>query len=189
LTLGLGILAVGGCGSRASSRVLPIPVPADAAQNAIAMYDTDKNGYLDAAELEKVPSLKFAFVGANKVTAEDIAARFEEWQRTRFGRMSFLVRVTRKGQPVPDATVTLVPESFLGPAFQTATGQTDRMGSAMMSGPVAGPEDAPGVSPGFYRLQITKPGEKIPAKYNTETVFGLEVPTMQEGRFKFDMVY
>jgi hypothetical protein len=32
-----------------------------------------------------------------------------------------------------------------------------------------------GVRPGFYRVEITKPGEKIPAKYNTEAILGQEV--------------
>jgi len=32
-----------------------------------------------------------------------------------------------------------------------------------------------GVAPGFYRVEITKTGENIPAKYNTETSFDQEV--------------
>ena len=35
--------------------------------------------------------------------------------------------------------------------------------------------DPPGVAPGLYRVEITKEGANIPAKYNTETIYGQEV--------------
>ena len=40
-------------------------------------YDVDKNGYLDAMELEKAPAIQVAFPGSSKVTEADIAARIE----------------------------------------------------------------------------------------------------------------
>ena len=42
--------------------------------------------------------------------------------------MVFTVSVTHNGRPLADATVRLVPESFLGSEFQTASGKTDRTG-------------------------------------------------------------
>ena len=37
---------------------------------------------------------------------------------------------------------------------------------------------SPGLSPGFYRVEITKEGDNIPAKYNTATTLGLEIGPM-----------
>ena len=50
----------------------------------------------------------------------------------------------------------------------------------MPSVPVNGPDDVQGVPPGFYRVEITKAGEQIPAKYNTATTLGGEVPQMED---------
>jgi hypothetical protein len=51
------------------------------------------------------------------------------------------------------------------------------MGMAMISLPVETGPDAlpPGMPPGMYRVEITKPGDNIPAKYNKETELGQEV--------------
>jgi hypothetical protein len=115
------------------------------------------------------------------VTAEDIDGRIAEWKKAKVARISFMATVNHNGTPLPGATVTYVPEAFLGSELQTATGQTDDQGHTIPTVPVSGPEDAMGVAPGFYRVQITKQGENIPAKYNTDTVFGAEVFTSQEG--------
>ena len=37
------------------------------------------------------------------------------------------------------------------------------------------PTSPAGVQPGFYLIRITKEGVDIPAKYNTETTFGMEL--------------
>ena len=71
--------------------------------------------------------------------------------------------------------VKFVPDDFLGKEFKTATGTTDKDGMAMMSIPLKDPDDPPGVAPGFYSVEITKPGEDIPAKYNSQTIYGLEI--------------
>jgi len=189
LVVGLGLLGPAGCGSRSSRAIYPPAVPSDAARKAIELYDTDKNGFLDAAELEKAPALRVAFPNASKVTEEDIAARFASWQENRIGRLSFTIAVQHNGRPLPDATVTLVPESFLGGEFKVATGKTDRAGTASPSVPLADPDDVPGVPPGFYRIEITKAGENIPAKYNTQTILGGEVPQMDASKWRFDLRY
>ncbi len=83
----------------------------------------------------------------------------------------------------------MVPESFLGSELETATGQTDAAGQTMPSVPVHGPDDVAGVPPGLYRIEITKAGENIPAKYNTATTLGGEVPQMKENKWRFDLKY
>ena len=65
-----------------------------------------------------------------------------------------------------------LPETFLGGGLQAAEGTTDDHGMARMS--VADSAQR-GISPGFYRIKITKAGEAIPAKFNTDTRLGQEV--------------
>ena len=96
------------------------------------------------------------------------------------------------GRPLDGANVRFVPETFLGPNIPTATGVTDQNGVAMLSIPTGGVGGPPGVPPGFFRVEITKRGPKIPAKYNKETIFGQEVaidtPTIRTG-IKFDLEF
>ena len=105
--------------------------------------------------------------------------------------MSLRCMVTHNGEPLEGADVKFVPEKFLGPNMKTATGVTDQNGVAMLTIPLDG-NSPPGVPPGFYRVEITKAGEKIPAKYNKETIFGQEVAIDAEGvrnGIKFDLDY
>jgi hypothetical protein len=83
----------------------------------------------------------------------------------------------------------MVPESFLGSEIQTAAGTTDKTGRAMPSVPAYGSDHRPGVAPGFYRIEITKADENIPAKYNTATILGGEVPQMNAKKWIFDLEY
>ena len=104
-----------------------------------------------------------------------IAARIADWKRSRLGRTSLRCMVRHDGQPLEGAEVKFVPESFLGTDYKTATGVTDQNGVAMMSVPTDPQAGPPGVPPGFYRVEITKSGLKIPAKYNSRTILGVEV--------------
>jgi hypothetical protein len=140
-----------------------------------------------------------------------ITDRIKQWQASRLGRMSLRCMVQHNGRPLVGADVKFVPEPFLGPNMKTAAGVTDQNGVAMLTiamGPEGGP---PGVPPGFYRVEITKPakdatpakpakpaengkppepaqpaqpaqaGLDIPPKYNTETILGQEVAIDAEG--------
>jgi hypothetical protein len=188
LMIGLFVLPIAGCGGRAS--IAPPSIPSDAPQKALVLYDLDKNGWLDAAELEKAPGIKAAFPGSNKVTAEDIAARIAQWKKAGFGRMSFMLHVKHNDRPLPDATVTLVPESIMGGGYPRATGKTNQNGATMPTVPINSPEDGPGAPPGFYRMEVTKEGENIPAKYNAKTVLGVEVFMENEGQGSvYDLKY
>jgi hypothetical protein len=82
--------------------------------------------------------------------------------------------VTRHGQPLRGATVKFVPEKFLGGDLKPAEGTTDANGIARLITTAPG-LSVRGVCPGFYRVEITKSGETIPAHYNTETQLGQEV--------------
>jgi hypothetical protein len=178
----LAVLAVGGC-SRTPPRV-PAPAinPAAAGQQAIERYDTDGDGLIRGNELNKAPGLKNALENLDTnqdggVSAEEIAERVKAWQQTKVGTMSLSCTVTYRGQPLPGATVKFVPEEFLGDEIQSASGQTDEFGVAMLNLP--GDPDLPGAVPGvqcgLYRVEITKAGADIPAIYNTQTILGQEV--------------
>jgi hypothetical protein len=171
--------------------------PAEAAAKAMELYDADKDGKISGDELEKAPGLKAALkvMKTDKekgVTADQIKERIQKWLDSRIGRTSLSCMVTHNGQPLAGATVKFVPEKFLSKySPDTATGVTNQTGMAMLSVPT-GNDLPPGLPPGIYRVEITKNGEDIPAKYNTETVLGQEVSLdnidMQMG-IKFNLKY
>jgi hypothetical protein len=46
------------------------------------------------------------------------------------------------------------------------------------------PKGAPQIElmqPGLYRIEVTHPSRKIPAKYNTETTLGIEITSANPG--------
>ncbi len=164
------------------------------------MYDANKDGKLSGEELDKCPGLKAATARLDPeghgITAEMIARRINIWLSRRIGRMSTFCIVTRNGKALESAEVKLVPEKFLGlgddPKW-VATGKSGTTGMAGVSVPTSGDRfDPPGVAPGFYRIEITKPGLAIPAKYNTATILGVEIARdtpSAEGPIHLDLVF
>jgi hypothetical protein len=182
-------------------RIRPSSVDAaTAGVEAMKDFDANHDGKISGKELKKCPGLLAAIdnidpSGNGEITAEKITARIKKWQDSKLARMSLGCRVTHNGQPLEGAEVRFVPEKFLGANVKVATGKTDHNGMAMISvaiKPGSEHREPPGVAPGFYRVEITKKGEKIPTKYNTDTIFGQEVAMdakgIQEG-IKFDLKY
>lgn len=182
LVVCLGVLTGWGC-SRTPSPIRPPAIDASAAGKlAIEQYDKDGDGLIKGQELSKAPALKAAIdnLDANHdggVSADEITARVKAWQKTKVGKTSLSCAVTYHDGPLQGATVKFVPEKFLGDEIQTATGETDQLGVAVLSVPLDPdrPGDVPGVHCGLYRVEITKPNTNIPAKYNTQTILGQEV--------------
>jgi hypothetical protein len=175
----LGLLPAGCAGGSRSRVEAPDISPSGAAAAALAEYDSNKDGYLDAKELEQCPALKGALKtidkdGDGRLSADEIADRLTGILGSRVGLLALACQVTLNGRPLKDATVTFVPEKFLGSAVRTASGVTDRDGVAS---PAAG--GAPGIQPGYYRVSISKKDaqgkETLPARYNTQTTLGQEV--------------
>ncbi len=194
----LSVVVAFGCSGK-PGRIHPPAINASSAgAEAITMYDTDKDGKISGAELDKCPALKAAMAqidpsGEKAITADMITARIKAWQASKLGRTAVSCTVLHNGRPLPDAEVKFVPEKFLGENLPEASGKTDQSGVAMISIPTGGDRKVPpGVAPGLYRVEITKASEKIPAKYNTETTLGQEVALdaagIREG-IKFDLKY
>ncbi len=193
-----GLLAIGlSCSQHPPRIYLPSINASAAGREAIEMYDANKDGKLTGEELDKCPGLKAAAAtldpGGQGITAEMITARIQVWQNQKVARIPVGCTVLHNGKPLEGAEVKLVPEKFLGDNMTVATGKTDPNGMTNPSIPTSGDRyDPPGVQPGFYRVEITKPGLDIPAKYNTETVLGTEVaygrPVMTEG-LRFDLKF
>lgn len=183
LSFAVMLVAVVGC-RRGPSRIHPPSISASAAgDKAVELYDANNDGKISGEELDKCPGLKAAIArvdtsGTGEITADMITLRIKQWQKSKLGRMSFSCQVTKNGRPFPGAEVKFVPESFLGENVKVAEGKTDRNGMAMINIPGVSP---PGIAPGMYRVEITKPGATIPAKYNTETIFGQEIANDADG--------
>jgi len=195
--LAIGLVLSVGCSKGPARLHAPSIDASGAGSQAMEMYDADHDGKISGAELDKCPALKAAIAqidpsGEKAITAAKITARIKQWQDSKLGRMSMSCTVSRNGKPLANAEVNFVPEKFLGENVKTATGKTDKNGVAMISVPTKDRSDPPGVAPGFYRVEVTKAGEKIPAKYNTETTLGQEVALDAEGiqkGIRFDLKY
>ena len=186
--IGAVVLVGSGCDS-APTRIVPPDIDAAASgQRAMEMFDKDGDGKIAGEELDAVPGLKAAINevdtdGDKAITAAEITARIEGWQKSMLGRQEIDCTVLRDGVEVSGAEVTFVPEAFLGENLQEASGETDEFGVATMTVPVDpnDPNDAEGVECGFYRVEITRPGQDVAAKYNSETTLGQEVAWNADG--------
>jgi hypothetical protein len=177
LLLIASVIVLCGCSGGSLPRVYPDKPDSRAGERAIELYDANKDGFLDAKELEKVPGLKAAMqkVDADKdgkISAAEISARIKSWADSKLGRMGVSCIVTHNGRPLAGATVKFLPEAFLGGDLKPGEGTADANGLARLMTSGTGQR---GICPGFYRVEITKSGEPIPARYNTETELGQEV--------------
>jgi hypothetical protein len=179
-------LLLAGCTS-GPARVVPVSINASSAsKQAIEMYDKDGDGALSGKELDAVPGIKknlshYDSDNDSRVSRDEIAARLNDWSKQQLALMGCSYIVSLDGQLLSDATITLVPEGYLGPNVKPATGVTMPTGLARVS---HADEDLPktangrplaGVKGGTYKVQVTHPTRKIPAKYNTATELGEEI--------------
>lgn len=191
---GICLICLVGCGG--SAPLIPVPAVAvdEAVEKAFAKYDQNKDDFLDAQELERCPSLRKSLKaldksGSGKISREALAERLKMYQSTAISLMPVPFEVLQDGQPLDGATVTLVPEEFMGPHLKPASGVSDRSGRVQLK--VEGLEGT-GSYCGFFRIQVSKKNaagqETLPARYNSATTLGQEIaPGMREGvRLRLD---
>ncbi len=172
-----------GC-SRGPTPVKPPYIdPAAASREAMELYDANHDGQLSDKELEACPGILmhrdiYDTDHDGKISREEIEDRIRKLRASRVGLTRLGVQVRMDGRPLAGATVKLVPEKYLGSDIKGAVGITGPAGSASLSIP---DEDLPpaqhgltGVHYGTYKVEITHPTIKIPAKYNTQTTLGYE---------------
>lgn len=175
------LLASLGCSGK-PGRLYPPGIPSEAGQEAVTKYDANGNGAIDGNELDRVPALKATLKrvdknGDGQVTADEINARIDSWRKSQVALSTFMLTVTRDGRPLSGATITFVPETFLGPAVKAAKGKTRDSGSTPME--ISRDPDEAGVHLGYYRIEVSKLDasgkELIPARFNAETELGAEI--------------
>ena len=183
-----------GCGFGGPARVTPDLPDANSGARAIELFDKNKDGAIAGDEFDAVPGLKAALPyldtnNSGKLTADDIGKRIKEWRDSRHGRSNFAMTFTHGGQPLVGATVKLVPEPFQGTSMPTGNGVTDNRGTVFVQ-TTQGEKQLSGISQGFYRVEVTKDGESIPATYNTGTTLGMFVDQQGiKGMIAFDLSY
>jgi hypothetical protein len=180
------ITLVVGCSYQAS-RVQPVKIsPSSASAAAIEMYDKDGDGAIAGEELNTVQGIKkhlalYDLDHDQRVTRDEITERLKVWDSNPAAIMGSSYVVYLDGKPLSGAMMTFVPEPYLGPNVKPATGLTTQIG---LTRPSHAPEDLPktangrsiyGMTSGTFKIEITHPSQKIPARYNTQTELGDEV--------------
>ena len=176
LLAGCSFLLFSSC-TGAPARVVAEAPAANSAAAAIEQFDSDKDGLLNEAELAKAPGLKAGLQKGDadldgKLSAAEINARIANWAKIQTARMPLILILTRRGQPLVDAEVKVIPEAFQGTALPSATTKTNGGGMAMPSSPKEG---ANGLPPGYFRIEIQSAKGDIPAAFNTATTLGVEM--------------
>jgi hypothetical protein len=175
--------------------VPPSYSPAETAQRAIAQYDLNKDGKLDAEELRRCPALlrSLGSMDLNKdgcLDAREIEERLQQFETEKIALMAIMCKVLRDGQPAEGVKVSLVPEKFHGSALNTASGTSDSGGYVTFT---TEGQQIPGVAVGFYRVVVSLTDgsgqETLPPGFNTESVLGWEVSptTLGRGAIKIDL--
>jgi hypothetical protein len=172
-----------GC-SRGPSGIKPPHIePEEAAIMAISMYDTDKDGSLNQAELASCPGMLVELSAYDKdknglVSQQEIAKRIGDLLKAGVGMTRLNCGVTVNGLGIENAQVEFEPEPYLGEEVKTARGVTNAQGVAQLA---ISPDDLPsdikdlkGVHYGTYKVRITHPSIKLPPKYNAATTLGYE---------------
>jgi hypothetical protein len=150
------------------------------------MYDKDGDGAIAGKELDAVPGIKknldhYDRDGDGKVSRGEIAERLEDWANQKLALQGAAFVVLLDGRPLGEATVTLVPEGYLGPNVHPATGLTTENGFTSVSHDKehlpksSNGRPIPGVTSGTFKVQVTHAKRRIPARYNTATELGEEI--------------
>jgi hypothetical protein len=150
------------------------------------MMDKDGDGQLSKEEYVAAPGLAYCAseVDSDKsgtLSRDEIKARIDLYRELRTGYKEFSCSVAIGTAPLANAKIRLVPEPFLGEGIiDPASAITDIAGRAILDSEGADDIPVPVVRVGMYRVEITSDKIKVPAKYNTETTIGVEIPPITD---------
>jgi hypothetical protein len=178
------VLAACGCNGGPGRIATPDVDAATAAAQAIELFDKNADARLDANELAACQSLNAALPTYDgdkdgALTEAEIAAGIGRWAAAGLGAIPLPFQVTLDGKPLAGAQLKLTPAPFLGDAVKPALGESDATGGGTFTmapedRPANVPASLPVMQPGLYRVEITHPTVRIPAKYNAESTLGVE---------------
>src|SRR5262245_22698281 len=128
-TLPAVLWAVGsvvGCNNAPSRVAAPSWSPSSMSSAAIEQLDKSGDGEIDTTEVAAAPGLADAFVAldidrSGTLSAEEIAARFELYERMRTASAFTTLVIKMNGRPLNGVFVKLVPEAFQGDSLSPAT--------------------------------------------------------------------
>lgn len=161
----------------------------------MAQSDEDGDGFVTKQEAKaNTPGLHYAFDQLDtdedkKLSRDEILQRFQDYADSKVGVQGFNCRILVGSRPLEDAQIRLVPEPFLEGVVEGAEGGTIDSLTGMVDADIPG-DDFHGIRPGMYRVEVTSDLVKINAKYNDETILGVEVapftnPNEQPGGIAF----
>ena len=168
-----------GCSDRPSRVEGPDLSPGKVARQAIRRYDRNDDGQLTREELS--PGLSALARRADvdsdgALTKSEIVERLKAHVEGRIGLQEVCGVVLMDGHPLPDATVSFVPDPVLEGVVEPASGKTDTKGFVELR--IEG-SDPSGVRPGFYQVRVSKKDasrrEIVPPQYNSESELGEEI--------------
>jgi hypothetical protein len=169
-----------GCGGKNASLSAPSYDPSGMAQAAVSQYDKNGNGSLEGAELDAVPSLKFALAAIDKnkdkaISRDELTTRFEAYKAADVGALGVSCTVKLNSNILVGAVVTFVPEDCMKGTVTGGSG-TSRDDGAVE---IKGDGGVPGLSYGLYKITVSKKNaggtEELPARYHAQTILGREV--------------
>jgi hypothetical protein len=174
----VALVCLCGC-SRGPARIAaPEWDPSEQASAALEALDADSDGKLQEEELAKAPGLAAGAKhidndGDGAVSADELRTRFEMFETAGVALRTPSFVVKYRGRPLAEADVKFIPEPFLKDVVEPAHGKSDADGSVLPTGPIAG---VVGMRPGYYRVEVSSPKVNLPAKFNSATTLGVEVP-------------
>jgi hypothetical protein len=175
----IGSLLVGlpGCSRKAPRVTIPEWDPAGFTDVILEQLDKNGDAFVDQMELAEAPGLRFGARsidtnGDGKLSREELEARFTKYQDAQAGLVSKELRITHNGRPLVGANVRLVPEFFLKDVIEPASGTTIVQG---MVQPSIDDQSTPLMRPGYYRVEVSASHVKLPAKFHSATILGVEV--------------
>jgi hypothetical protein len=178
VVIGLGLSGCSSVSTNPAEAPAPKYDPDAVTKAALSAFDKDNSGSLEPGETSACPALQQAFAAIDgnrdrKLSAEELRKRVEAYAAVDSGTVSVGCIVTLDGAALEGATVTFVPEACMGEAVKPATAKTNVVGHCDQFTIDGKPHRGP--APGLYKIQVTKDGVAIPARFNTQTVLGREV--------------